>query len=459
MTNLREIRDTIHGFVSRSEAEEDIIDSTVFQRLRNIRQLAMANLVYPGALHTRFDHSIGVMHISSKIAKSVGIDDDEILQAIRFAALLHDIGHGPFSHVSEQILSKYCDKKKVLVEEEEEIHESITCDIIRTNKELEAVISEKVREKIIDLISSENQEAKVKSIITGPLDADKLDYLLRDSYYCGVKYGIYDIDRLLNTIESIEQGLDQIIVIREGGIFAVEQFVICKYHMSSQVYRHKIRVVTDEMLVRGLELGIELDKINFLRDLFTYDRSNDYINNYLEYNDFRLLNRIIYETPKDSYVNKIFTRLLNRKLFKRVFHIGLNNFGPIVRDELSNLKENPKLKKLLEQNIAKIVGDWLKQEIDPNLVLMVVLSIKSVRAEKVKDYIGSIPVKMDDGKLLDFTDCSTLFKSINEKEKDEIIEVYAPVDLGTETMKTKYRAELEKIIYEFLNNNTLKLLN
>ncbi len=459
MAVLREIRDTIYGFVTRSEAEESLIDSSVFQRLRNIRQLAMANLVYPGALHTRFDHSIGVMHLSKKLATSVGIEDDEILRTIRFAALLHDIGHGPFSHVSEQLLNKYCDKSVVSVEEEEEIHESITCDIIRNNVEIESIISLHEREKIIDLISGNSQEVRIKNIITGPLDADKLDYLLRDSYYCGVKYGIYDLDRLLNTIESMEQGTDQILVLREGGIFAVEQYVLSKYHMSSQVYRHKIRIVTDEMLVRGLELGIDEDKISFLSELYKYDKSNSYVKNYLEYNDSRLINKILYETPKDSYVNTIFTSLVKRKLFKKVFHRGLNDFGPIVRDELSNLKENVKLKKKLEKEIGKLIYDILKQKIDPNLILITVLSIKSVRAEKTKDYIGSMPVKMDAGELEDFIDCSTLFKSINEKEKDEFIEIYAPVKFENDNMKIKYRKELNEGIFNYLEKNTLTLLS
>ena len=105
MNKQREIRDPVYGFIQRFELEEKIIDSSVFQRLRGIKQLALANLVYPGALHTRFEHSLGVMHVAGKLSERL-IDDDETKRLIRLAALLHDIGHGPFSHVSENILDK-----------------------------------------------------------------------------------------------------------------------------------------------------------------------------------------------------------------------------------------------------------------------------------------------------------------------------------------------------------------
>lgn len=153
----------------------------MFQRLRNIKQLALANLVYPGALHTRFDHSIGVMHIGGRMAEQLGLNKED-KEIVRLACLLHDIGHGPFSHVSEEVLEKCSPIPES--SEREEIHEKITCNIIKFSKELDLL--DKQREQIIDLVQTNKHENIKKGIITGPIDADKQDYLLRDSYYCGV---------------------------------------------------------------------------------------------------------------------------------------------------------------------------------------------------------------------------------------------------------------------------------
>jgi hypothetical protein len=175
MADPKEIRDVIHGFILRSETEESLIDSRVFQRLRGIKQLALANLVYPGALHTRFDHSIGVMHIAGRMARQLKLSDED-RRIIRMATLLHDIGHGPFSHVSEELLDKYYEKEKFKPDEKEEIHEAITCKILEQNKEIDRYISDKEKEMVIDLISGDQHESIIKNIVTGPIDADKQDY-------------------------------------------------------------------------------------------------------------------------------------------------------------------------------------------------------------------------------------------------------------------------------------------
>ena len=134
---LHEMRDPIHGFIKLSKRERDLIDTQVFQRLRRIRQLAMTFLVYPGAVHTRFDHSIGVMHIAGRICTRLQELNpkricDEDIDRVRLAALLHDVGHGPFSHVSEHLLDKYAPTDADTGQNLEKIHEKITVDIIQT---------------------------------------------------------------------------------------------------------------------------------------------------------------------------------------------------------------------------------------------------------------------------------------------------------------------------------------
>lgn len=125
---IREIRDPVHGFIYRTSLEETIIDTGIFQRLRSIKQLAMASLVYPGALHTRFEHSLGVMHLAGKLCQQLLTDQDGIEQTriVRLAALLHDIGHGPFSHVSESVLEVFYDREKIKPKATEKIHELLT---------------------------------------------------------------------------------------------------------------------------------------------------------------------------------------------------------------------------------------------------------------------------------------------------------------------------------------------
>lgn len=115
---MREIRDPVHGFIHRTPLEEEIIDTPLFQRLRRIKQLALASMVYPGALHTRFDHSLGVMHLADRLSERLLDDDRETKRIMRLAALLHDVGHGPFSHVSETIIDKFYDKEKVTLDSE-----------------------------------------------------------------------------------------------------------------------------------------------------------------------------------------------------------------------------------------------------------------------------------------------------------------------------------------------------
>lgn len=222
-----EIRDPIHGLIEYNEQEEKILNTKVMQRLRGIKQLALANLVYPGANHTRFEHSVGVMSVADKMAKHMRKQlklNQEDINLIRIAGLLHDIGHGPFSHVSEQILEKYMDENLKANYDVEEVHEAITINIIDYNGELNSIISKEEKEGIVDIIKKGNLRSVRKDVVSGPMDADKLDYLLRDSYYTGVKYGVFDLDKVINSLIPIQMGGGEVQVgINEEGKHAVEQ--------------------------------------------------------------------------------------------------------------------------------------------------------------------------------------------------------------------------------------------
>jgi HD superfamily phosphohydrolase len=292
MTWERAIRDPVHDFICLSSKEADVIDSPIFQRLRGIRQLAFAHLVYPGAHHTRFEHSLGVCHLAGKMAKQLNLDNEQ-LPLIRLAALVHDIGHGPFSHVSEKALDLYANVDHITqpsATNVTHIHELLTQDFIRNDPDLKGLIGEADCNKIALLLAKGYDDPLLKALISGPLDSDKQDYLLRDTHYCGVKYGIFDVEQMHRALIAFTDPGDQStqLMISKDGIHALEQFVMAKYYMTTQVYRHKIRLITDEMLVRAITLGIERDHIQELHKLYAYDGSAEFRTQYIQWDDSRL---------------------------------------------------------------------------------------------------------------------------------------------------------------------------
>lgn len=459
MAKQREIRDPIHGFIQRSELEEKIIDTKVFQRLRGIKQLAMANLVYPGAMHTRFGHSIGVMHVAGIMAKKLLPGDEDTIRTIRLSALLHDIGHGPFSHVSEDIVDKYYYKSKIKPKSKEKIHELITAEIIRKDSEIKKHISNTESDKIIGLLSGTRGESIEKSIISGPLDADKQDYLLRDSYFCGVKYGVFDPDRLVSTLSLYDDQQDTILAASQDGVYAIEQFVLAKYHMATQVYRHKIRLVTDAMIIRALELGIEVDKIEWLNNLYAFDGTEEYINNYLQWDDARLINALLYGADQATFAADIFRRLKNRELFKTVFRKSLREIESAeVRDFLANIKKENGFCKIVEEQIADYLSSQMSCKIEAKHVIVSTFSIKSVREQSRND-AGSIIILNNSGTPRYFEDESTLFRSIDERENDRCIEAYAPFKYIDDVDKRKKKACFNEDIQNILEASAKTFLS
>ena len=223
-----EMRDPIHGFIKLSKKERKLIDTKVFQRLRRIRQLAMTFLVYPGATHTRFDHSIGVMHIAGRICTKLRelhperICNEDV-DRVRLAALLHDVGHGPFSHVSEHLLKKYAANTSNKEQMREKIHEKITVDIIQTDPEINGILTPDERDCVVEIIEGKRNFLDWHhNVISSELDADKMDYLLRDSHFAGVKYGQYDLEKLIESCRIANQK-ETPLAISNNGIYALEQ--------------------------------------------------------------------------------------------------------------------------------------------------------------------------------------------------------------------------------------------
>src|SRR3954465_6949865 len=169
MAEGHQIRDPVHNFLELSDDEMKLVGTPLFQRLRGIRQLAMANLVYPGALHTRFDHSLGVCHVAGLLSEQLGLDEGET-ELVRLAALLHDLGHGPFSHVSENLLERYADRSGLPAgQKKEKIHELVTAYLTENDPRIRDFLGGETCRNIVKLLSTGHGQPALRSIVSGPL--------------------------------------------------------------------------------------------------------------------------------------------------------------------------------------------------------------------------------------------------------------------------------------------------
>lgn len=440
MTFGLEIRDPIHGFIYREPKEKKIVDTRVFQRLRRLKQLAMASLVYPGAVHSRFEHSLGAFHIARQISTRL-LTTDSDRELVRLAALLHDIGHGPFSHVSEPILQKFSTVK--LDWEKNQIHEVISSRIIQSDAELIRIMGEDQCNDITRLLAGKYGFRILKDIVSGPLDVDKQDYLLRDSYFCGVKYGVYDLNRFIDVLKMHKDADDeQYLAISSDGINSVEQFVLAKYYMNVQVYFHKIRLITDEMIKRGIGLGITEDKIDWLQNLYTYDGSDSHLQEYLQWYDEKLVLEILSKRTPDGYAKKIFSDLTNRKLFKCIFSAKEKEFEslpPEVRHRIFTKSDS-----LCEQLESMVASAY---RYDKHLVIAKIVKFKP--ATQTESEI----IVLHPSQPTPFHQASTLFSSVDEAIKEQRIEVYAPA-IYDERDKRKQQRDFHSQIFEMIKELT-----
>ncbi len=234
------IKDAVHGNVRLSDFELSLLDTQEMQRLRYVKQVEMANLIYPGANHTRFEHSIGTMYLAGEMAESAGVKGEEE-RMLRAAALLHDVGHGAFSHESERLLLRHTGKG----------HEEIGWERVQKGE-----IAERIKAEGIPL--PELKKAffgkGVGGLITFDLGADRMDYLLRDSHYTGVAYGVIDYGRLIHTIRMTGKGEP---VIEYGGLEAAESMLIARFLMFSSVYYHHAVRIASSMLRKAMETAVK----------------------------------------------------------------------------------------------------------------------------------------------------------------------------------------------------------
>jgi HD superfamily phosphohydrolase len=312
------IRDPIHKDVFLSEVEMEIVDTPEFQRLRRIKQLGVTNLVYPSANHTRFEHGIGSAHIAGRIVKQLDVGGEEV--TLKLAALLHDLGHGPLSHTSEELLKKYLSYN----------HEDVTLKIIK-----ESIIHDILTDYTIDadqIVKILSKKDKLSGLISGEVDVDRMDYLARDAYHTGVAYGVIDLDRLVNTVELVDDQL----VINKGGLRAVEGLLVARFLMTPTVYLHHASRIADAMFLRATEKAVK-EGILELEMLF---RMDDF--------DMQTLFR-----QASGYVNEIGRRLDRRQLFKIAWFKEERAVGEDIKNRFSKLMEDVKRWSEVESELAE----------------------------------------------------------------------------------------------------------
>ena len=314
------LKDPVHSYIHiHYEVIWNCLDSKEFQRLRRIRQLGGDFQVYPTAEHSRFSHSLGVYEIVRRMVtevKSLCVELTEYEKVcVMLAGLLHDVGHGPFSHAFEHITNHS--------------HEEYTAKIILGNTELNAIlrgVSEKLPLDIVSIIQHTHENDILNQIVSGQLDADRMDYLLRDSYFTATSYGQFDLERILRTIRVRKTAEGRkVIVVKYTGIHSVEDYIMARYQMYWQVYYHPV--------ARSYE-AVFIQLFNILKDIFKVDK--DYFEDmkvlipFLEKSEvsvdeyFKLdENSLLYccaliQDKEDKIAADLARRLQNRKLFEYV---------------------------------------------------------------------------------------------------------------------------------------------
>ncbi|EJO4031800.1 HD domain-containing protein [Vibrio cholerae] len=434
---LGKILDPIHGTIMITDIERQVIGHRLFQRLRNVKQNTFLYKVFPSAMHSRFEHSLGVMHVAYEMLNNLLLNSyrydakygDEILfpnldklshsniQELRLAALLHDIGHGPMSHQFDSFLMSKSQLKRVLGNEYTDVynlisdedgveHEHISLIFIRKIIEDLSLDKNVDTDNILKLIENEYKGGKVLVEINGnefdiqplftslisscPIDADRMDYLLRDSYFSGVKCGIYNIERLLKSIVPVLDGDKICLAYKESCLDSISEFVFSRSNLFSQVYFHKTNRAFSAMLSKVCDIAVGKGKEHILSEMYQLEigmgRHNLELLQefYLDNSDDEFINATV---PKlidgssvaESLINDIVDRKPWKKLYESKLYIsGQGISSKIDKAMISDLKESLhlELEKFVSQDefMIDIMSDNTFKDIDKTEIKLLVKS-------------------------------------------------------------------------------------
>ena len=378
------INDPVYGFITiPSDLVYDLIQHPYVQRLRYIKQLGMTHLVYPGALHTRFHHALGAMHLMGLALETIKSKGQAISyqeeEAVTIAILLHDIGHGPFSHALEHTIVDGVS------------HEHISTLLMdNLNREFDGKLG-----LALEIFNNRYHKKFLYQLVSGQLDLDRMDYLNRDSFFTGVSEGVISFDRIIKMLDVVDDQL----VVEEKGIYSIEKFLIARRLMYWQVYLHKTVIAAEQMLVKILERAKELTgegRNLFASPCFSYFLKNS-INREEFKNDPRNIERFTKLDDNDIFTSikvwvndedLILSTLCSHLISRNLYQVEITNEPPPI--EIIN-------------DLADKVTDEYEISDDDTSYFVFTDTIKN-KAYSVGD--GSIKIVMKDGSIQDIAKAS-----------------------------------------------------
>lgn len=361
---MKVIRDPIHDYIELDELAMSLIDTPQVQRLRRIKQLGFSNLVYPGANHTRFEHSLGVYHLTKRLIRQV---DERHQEELLAAALLHDVGHGPFSHATEKLIERYTRKKHDQVKEY--LKKGAISDVLKEHSLAASSIAAHIR-----------GDTYQGQIINSEIDVDKMDYLKRDAHYTGVAFGLIDHARLIHELKFYENKL----VLNPGGLQAAESLLVSRFLMHPTVYFHHVSRISESMCKHAAEYMIENEglKPQLLKNM------DDVI-------------FMVEMRNAGGFAAEIAKRLDERRLFKRALYTG---FGSLNMDVLKLRNNIRRVETELAQSCG-IAPEYVIVDIPekPEIVEMkaqVMMNSKMISLDKASSLVAALEkAQMDNWRL------------------------------------------------------------
>ena len=393
------LKDPVHSYIHiHYEVIWNCLDSKEFQRLRRIRQLGGDFQVYPTAEHSRFSHSLGVYEIVRRMVTEVKTLCAELTEyekvCVMLAGLLHDVGHGPFSHAFEHVTNHS--------------HEEYTAKIILGNTELNSIlraVSKKMPEDIVSIIQHTYENDILNQIVSGQLDADRMDYLLRDSYFTATSYGQFDLERILRTmrVRKTSEGR-KVIVVKHTGIHSVEDYIMARYQMYWQVYYHPV--------ARSYE-AVFIQLFNRLKDIFKDNK--DY------FEDMKVLIPFL---EKAEVSEEEYFRLDENSLLYCCALI--QDKDDVIAADLAKRLQNRKLFEYVdynEENLAQIQNMLRENGYDEQYYLR----IENIEASVYSPYKGrKILIEKLDGQIVALEKASTIVESITKGQTKKEGTIFFP---------------------------------
>ena len=393
------LKDPVHSYIHiHYEVIWNCLDSKEFQRLRRIRQLGGDFQVYPTAEHSRFSHSLGVYEIVRRMVTEVKTLCAELTEyekvCVMLAGLLHDVGHGPFSHAFEHVTNHS--------------HEEYTAKIILGDTELNSIlraVSKKMPEDIVSIIQHTHENDILNQIVSGQLDADRMDYLLRDSYFTATSYGQFDLERILRTmrVKKTSEGR-KVIVVKHTGIHSVEDYIMARYQMYWQVYYHPV--------ARSYE-AVFIQLFNRLKDIFKDNK--DY------FEDMKVLIPFL---EKAEVSEEEYFRLDENSLLYCCALI--QDKDDVIAADLAKRLQNRKLFEYVdynEENLAQIQNMLRENGYDEQYYLR----IENIEASVYSPYKGrKILIEKLDGQIVALEKASTIVESITKGQTKKEGTIFFP---------------------------------